>query len=123
MSYHAKWERLKEKLLELSTFNKSGEMQLMAESIHGKSKCSEILLLMEKIEHEAAEDGGDFCDCGRITTEGFVYGDGIQMQSQMCTDGMQWTIGCKDVWGDEYTMVMDKQFKYCPWCEKPLPQG
>lgn len=57
------------------------------------------------------------CSCGRITDE-YAYGDGYKLKQNNVG---QWYIGCKDCWNETHEMVMDRQFKYCPWCGNLLP--
>lgn len=52
MDYQEMWEKLKQKLISDVEYHKSGEMQSIAESIHGESKCKEILQYMTQIEED-----------------------------------------------------------------------
>lgn len=52
MDYQEMWAKLKQKLISDAEYHKSGVMQSISESIHGESKCKEILEFMTQIEED-----------------------------------------------------------------------
>lgn len=57
MDYQEMWAKLKQQVTSDLEFHKSGAMQSIAESIHGESKCREILNLMTRIEEHERKNG------------------------------------------------------------------
>lgn len=54
MNYEAMWNEFKLKIQNDLEYHQSGEMQSLAESVHGESKCKEILNYMQTIEEKYA---------------------------------------------------------------------
>ena len=52
MDYREMWEKLKQKLVSDAEYHRTGEMQSIAESCYGESKCKEILAFMAQIEED-----------------------------------------------------------------------
>jgi rRNA maturation endonuclease Nob1 len=59
------------------------------------------------------------CTCGRIT-ESYIFGEGLKLRQN---GSGQWFIGCNDCWRETHEMIMDSEFKYCPWCGGLLPKN
>lgn len=50
MDYESMWNELKTKIEEDLKYHQSGIMQSIGESVHGASKCEEVLNYIKKIE-------------------------------------------------------------------------
>lgn len=50
MNYKTMWEELKSEIKQDLKYHESGEMQSMAESVHGETKCKAFLHKMKRIE-------------------------------------------------------------------------
>ena len=54
MNYEAMWNELKTKIENDLKYHQSGIMQSIGESVHGETKCKEVLNYIKKIEERYA---------------------------------------------------------------------